>query len=278
MRNARLSAFVFAALALAATPVAAAPYSFFNGFETDTAGWTNATRVASGTGGITSSTGGFHATSSTTAFTTFGGYNFGAGNAVPTAFQEYITSIDIFLDVNAGFADNTRFDFSSAINNSLGTHLSDFIFNAGFYGSSDLTGPGAGTNRFVVSASNNSQPGSAFAKNPARAPIAISTTGWYTFQTHFYNDGGVLEAAMSIFDASDTLVGPAWILSNPAHLIAGVGGNRYGWFDYNQIPNLAFDNSSLTTVDAAAVPEPASLTLLGLGLAAGVRRRFKRSA
>ena len=42
--------------------------------------------------------------------------------------------------------------------------------------------------------------------------------------------------------------------------IATVGGNRYGWFDYNQFPTLAFDNASLTIV-----PEPTGITLLGLG-------------
>jgi hypothetical protein len=71
-------------------------------------------------------------------------------------------------------------------------HRRDFIFNGGFYNSADLDSPGAGTNRFIISASNNSQPSNAYAKNPARDPIAIDDTGWYTFEHHFYNDGGVL--------------------------------------------------------------------------------------
>ncbi len=146
---------------------------YSNGFETNITDWDafggsfNATRVASGTNGITSASGGFHAENSASGSASrWGGYNFGAGNAVPTAFQEYTTSVDIFLNVAGGWSNDTRFDFSSAINNAGGTHLRDFIFNAGFYNSLDLTGPGAGTDRFVISASNNSQPGSAFAKNP----------------------------------------------------------------------------------------------------------------
>ncbi|MGZ8289551.1 MAG: hypothetical protein ACXWU7_10215, partial [Telluria sp.] len=35
---------------------------YFNGFETDIAGWMTPTRVSSGTGGIASSSGAFHAT------------------------------------------------------------------------------------------------------------------------------------------------------------------------------------------------------------------------
>jgi hypothetical protein len=248
-----------------------------NGFETDLGDWTGGgiARVGSGTGGIPSASGSFHAvTGSTGAFTRWGGYNYGAGNAVPTAFQEFETSIDIYLNIAGGWANNTRFDFSSAINNALGTHRRDFVFNAGFY--NDATGPGAGTDRFVISASNNSQPGSAFAKNPARSPIAISSTGWYTFQHHFYDNAGTLAVDMEILDSSNTLVG-SWTLSDPTDLIAGIGGNRYGWFDFNEFSTLAIDNARLETIDAAAVPEPAGLTLVGLGLLGVAAARRRRS-
>ncbi len=270
-----------ATLNLASPAFAGVLYS--NGFETNTNGWNvfggslDANRVASGTNGITSASGAFHAENNPTAAGNWGGYNFGAGNAVPTAFQEYWTSADIFLNVNGGFANDSKFDFNSAIDNSVGTFLRDFIFNGGFYNSSDLTGPGAGTNRFVISASNNSQPGSAFAKNPARSPIAISATGWYTFEDHFFDNAGVLADTMSIFDGAHALVG-SWTLSDPTDLIAGVGGNRYGWFDFNQLNVLAFDNTQLRVADAAtAVPEPATIVLFGAALAGlgALRRRRK---
>jgi hypothetical protein len=247
---------------------------YSNGFETDIVDWDafggpfNATRVASGTNGITSASGGFHAESSAAGSASrWGGYNFGAGNAVATAFQEYKTSVDIFLNVG-GLANGSRFDFDSAINNSAGTFLRDFVFNAGYYDSTDVTGPGAGTNRFVISASNNSQPGSAYAKNPARSPIAIDSAGWYTFENHFYNDGGFLAVDMSILDSGDTVVG-SWTV-NTTDLIGSVGGNRYGWFDFNELPVLAFDNASLTVV-----PEPATALfgLLLMGVAVKGRKR-----
>ncbi len=263
-----LSLPALALLTLTGSAFASAPY--FNGFETNTTDWdAQLTRVASGTGGVTSATGSFHGqiNPNGTAFTRWDGYNYGAGNAVPTVFQEYSTSIDIYLDVAGGWANNTCFDFSSAINNAAGTHRADFIFNGGFYNDTDGS-PGSGTNRFIVSASYNSQPGSAFAKNPGFSPIAISTTGWYTFEHHFYQNGfGQLSVDMSIYNSANTLVN-MWgrSLADP---IASIGGNRYGWFDFNQFSALTVDNARLDLV-----PAPSALALLGLGgLIAGRRRR-----
>lgn len=259
---------------------ASATVIYSNGFESDISDWDafggsfNASRVASGTNGITSASGNYHAVNSASGSASrWGGYNFGAGNAVPTAFQDYTTSIDIFLNPEAGWANNTRFDFSSAINNAAGIHLRDFIFNAGFYNDTDGS-PGSGSNRFVISASNNSQPGSAYAKNPARAPIAIYTTGWYTFENHFYDNAGVLAVDMSIFDSSNNLVN-TWTI-NTSDSISGVGGNRYGWFAYNQFPTLAFDNAELRT-NAAPTPDGGTtLVLLGCALTGlgALRRKF----
>jgi hypothetical protein len=261
-----------AALNMAA-PSASAVVIYSNGFETDATDWqAPAARVASGSNGITSASGSFHAEANGAPFSRWGGYNYGAGNNVPTVFKEYTSSLDIYLDVAGGAANDTRFDFDSAVSNSAGAFLRDFIFNAGFYNSADVTGPGAGTDRFVISASNNTQPGSAFAKNPGRDPIAISTTGWYTFEHHFYESAGLLNVDMTITDSSNNLVHSWTMGANPLltqDAIGTVGGNRYGWFDHNGFSVMAFDNASLDVV-----PEPTGLALLGLsGAALGLRRR-----
>ena len=283
MRHVTLSTSVLALSVMSATSLmvlarpAMAATVYSNGFETNITDWDafggsyNATRVASGTNGITSASGGFYAQSSAAGSASrWGGYNYGAGNNVPTVFQEYTTSVDVYLNVGGGWADNTRFDFSSAINTAAGGHLRDFIFNAGFYGSTDVTGPGGGTDRFVISASNGSQPNNAYAKDPGRNPIAISTTGWYTFEHHFYNNGGTLAVDMKILNASNVLLN-TWTLSSPSDLIGGVGGNRYGWFALNQFSVLGFDNALLET---AAIPAPGAAALIGLaGLVATRRRR-----
>ncbi len=253
------------ALAAAASPQAFAATLYSQGFEGgDTTGWVSApTPVTSGTSGITAASGSYYAKAVQDNYTNWGTYN-NSNGGLTNAFVPYTTSIDIYLNVDGGFTNDTRFDFTSAINDSTGAFHRDFIFNAGFY--NDATGPGASSNRFVISTGNNSQPGSAYAKDPGHDPIAISTTGWYTFQWDFTNDGGVLAVVMSILDSGDSIV-HQWTLSDATDLIGGIGGNRYGWFDYNQFEFLAIDNATLTT-NPSEVPLPATLPLFASGLGA----------
>jgi len=224
--------------------------AFFNGFENNTEGWVDfggsVSRVASGTNGITSADGDWHAeivvgvSNLDTAFTRWGGYNsqFPPGG--------YSTSIDIYLDVDGGFVNDTRFDWTSAINNPDGDHRRDFAFNGGFYDDDDGS-PGSGLNRFVFTASNNCFRPDSWPKNPARDPIAITSSGWYTFQHRFYDSGGrVLAVDLSIIDSFGNVV-QTWTLSDPTDIIGDtVGGNRYGWFASIEFPFLAIDNSLRT--------------------------------
>jgi hypothetical protein len=218
---------------------------FFNGFETDISGWDafggsyNAVRVMSGSNGISSSTGNWHAEVGSAA-TNWGGYNseFPAGG--------YITSVDVYLDVDGGFANDTRFDWTSAINGPDGNHRRDFVFNGGFYNDDDGS-PGSGQSRFIFSASNNAGRANSYPKNPGRDPIAVTSSGWYTFQHRFYDvGGGVLAVDLSILDSLGSAI-HSWTLSDASDIIGStVGGNRYGWFAANEFPFLAIDNSYRT--------------------------------
>lgn len=232
-------AFACAAFAVAASASTASAQTYHDGFEEDPTTWVGADRVATGTNDIDASAGDFYGTPTPDApstFTRFGGYNV----AFPS--HGFDTSVDIYLNVEGGFANGTKLDYTAAISTPANAHRRDFIFNLGFY--DDATGPGADTDRFVVSASNNSG-GSADPKNPARNPIAISTTGWYTFKHEFRKTAGdVLTVRLAIIDSLGAEVG-SWTLSDASDVIGvTVGGNRYGWFPVNQFgASLYFDES-----------------------------------
>jgi hypothetical protein len=227
-------------LAVGFTGVATAntPTPFFQGFETDTSGWDPPiVRVASGTNGIPSASGSWHAEAGD-AFTRFAGY----ANEFPAG--GYTTAVDIYLDTASGAANDTRFDWDVASSNTATPpqHRRDFVFNGGYYNDSDATGSGP---RYVISASTNAGRSGAFPKNPGGDPFTITTTGWYTFQHTFRDNGGVLAVDLSILDASGAVL-HTWTLSDPSDVIGTtVGGNRYGWIATNEFPFLAIDNSRL---------------------------------
>src|SRR5438034_4605950 len=226
----------------AASPAVA---TFSQGFETDTAGWFSVTRVPSGTHGVPSAAGTHHAEDNGGAFTRWGGYSatFPVGG--------YTTSVDVYLDISppymngslTPYANDTRFDWSSAISTPQCAHRRDFVFNAGFYTDTDTTGTGP---RFVISASNNATRSGAFPKNPGRMPYTIIAEGWYTFEHRFRDNGfGVLAVDLTIKNAAGVPL-MMWTLSDPSDVIGTmVGGNRYGWFAQDEFPFLAFDTSIL---------------------------------
>ena len=221
--------------------VTAAPYPtpYLNGFEnasdvtplpstSDTDTMFGLTRVASGTNGVTSADGSWHATAplnttDASLFTRLGGYQsvFPAGG--------FSVSVDIYLDTANAGPTTSQLDWSAAISNASGAHLRDFAFSIG----------GNGAGGYLMSASNNT-PG--WPGNPARDPYTITTTGWYTFKHVFRDNAGVLAVDMQVLDAAGTLL-KSWTLSNPADTIpANVGGNRYAWLVTNEYPDLPLDN------------------------------------
>lgn len=233
---------VVAGMILAAVTVTFA--AFFQSFETDTAGWTGATRVPTLTHGVPSKTGAFHAEAPHNRPFTFWG---GASQTFPPG--GYTTSVDIYLDIlppymnGTPYANDTRFDWTSAIGTPQCNHRRDFVFNAGFYDDIDATGAGP---RFVISASNNAGRPNSFPKNPGRTPYTINLEGWYTFEHRFRDNGaGVLAVDLTIKNAAGVPL-MTWTLSDPSDVIgATVGGNQYGWFAQNEFPFLGFDTSML---------------------------------
>jgi hypothetical protein len=268
MRTKKKTCLVAAAMILAAVSVAFA--AFFQGFEVNTAGWTGATRVMTGNNGVVTKTGAFHAEDQNLNGLTF---TFWGGDSKTFPPGGYTTSVDIYLDIIApymngnltGYANDTRFDWSSAIGTPGCDHRRDFVFNAGFYTDMDSTGAGP---RFVISASNNAGRGSSFPKNPGRMPYTINVEGWYTFEHTFRDNGfGVLAVDLKIKNALGVTL-MTWTLSDPSDVIGvTVGGNQYGWFVQNEFsPALAFDTSALIGFQDFCAP-PASTA--GLKVTAG---------
>src|SRR5688572_477210 len=242
----------------------APPGPYFNGFEQNTNGWSafsggtisrEASFYSNNGGyadGITSATGSYHArlgidpNPSTCAsgggdqpvftgpFTNWGGYS---SIFPPGGYQ---TRVDVYLDVDWAMTQiDKRFDWSSAINNTSGSHRRDFVFNVG-------TEPSG----FVISGSNNATRCGAFPANPLRTPIHIAASGWYTFEHTFTGvSGSPLTVVMRVIHKSTSAVLGTWALSDPSDIIdVTVGGNRYGWFVQNEIDDLAIDNSERTGI------------------------------
>jgi hypothetical protein len=267
----------------------APPGPYFNGFESNTSNWFDTSN--GGNGSITrqqsgytnagqyadlvsSASGAWHARLSGDPcvvpastcygpFTRWGGYNqtFPIGG--------YRTQVDVYLDVGwAATHPDARFDFSSAINMSDGTFLRDFVFNAGTNRTSDTANgfsPG-----FFINASTNATRSGAFPENPCpnpgpsstppnpcRTPVHITTSGWYTFRHTFEDDGGFLAVNFAIFPLGNSTSVASWTIHS-GDAMSTVGGNRYGWFVNEEIPDLAIDNSQRTGLNIGLTPATAT--------------------
>ncbi|MBK7876546.1 MAG: HYR domain-containing protein [Planctomycetes bacterium] len=197
-------------------------------------------RVPSGTNGVSSYAGGWHADLDSTqiptapndftgAFSRLGGYS----SAFGTGFR---TRVAVYVDLNdpAVLANTYGWDLSSAANNQSGGHRRDFVFHT----ASDASG------NVLVGGSNNS----GFTRRNDLATInhyTITTSGWYVFEADFRDHAGVLAVDLNLRDASDTLL---WTETreDPSDLIAtAVGGNRYLWFTFLETTHLAIDETQL---------------------------------
>jgi hypothetical protein len=253
MRPSRSLFIALAALVtlLVAGPGSAAP-GFNQDFEINTSGWNDfggsldAVRVPSGTNGVPSSTGSFHAESNTSsgAAGRMGGY---VCCFPPTGFT---VSVDVYLDFALADGVDRRFNFTVALNGTTCAHLSDFVTSLG-------TRPGV-PGEWIASASQNC-PG--WPSNPGRNAQPITTgTGWYTLKYIFKNEAGLLDVDVEIKNSSAVTVAYFDVSTdyNPGSglvpiPITIVSGHRYAWFcspepgaGYEALPFIAFDNSKVS--------------------------------
>jgi len=253
---------VMATLAVAWVAADAPPGPYFNGFETDTAGWFNfsgatITRVPSGSvstyaNGVAAATGNYYARlgkdpspdsctfGGGTAPIYYGPYTKWGGYSAIFPPGGYQTGVDIYLDVTyAQSHPDTRFDWSSAISDASGGFRRDFVFNVG----TDPLG-------FVISGGNNATRCGANPADPGHTPIHIAVSGWYTFKHTFTGvPDGPLVATLQVMPSGTNVPLGTWVRSDPSDIIGvTVGGNRYGWFVQNEFDGLAIDNSFRTGI------------------------------
>jgi hypothetical protein len=202
-------------------------------------GWNAAnssvTRVTSGTNGITSAGGAYHlsidpaASPTTGAFTRLGGSRkcFGGG---------FSASMDVYMDLSDPrvIANTYGWDNTGAIHDNNGMYLRDFIFHT----ASNASG------HILVGAGNNTG-GTRRTDLAMFANYEITSSGWYTFKRIYRAQAGALAVDFEVRNAGGSLL---WTttLSNPADLIANVGGNRSLWFIFLETGKLAVDNCRVT--------------------------------
>ena len=220
---------------------------FDQGFESNTDEWYDVslpygtvTRVSSGTDGIPSSDGSWHAklgedaTNETGPFTRFGVYQ--------TVFSGGFTSyVDIYLDVN--MPDGEGFDFSTAVNGQDGNHRRDFIWHV-------VKVAGLG---LLVNEDNNSygSPNAGVVQSANGGNYyTVPASGWYTFKTVFRDDADVLAVDFELYDPTGALVHTN-TRSDASDVISTiVEGNRYGWFPFIDVTaEIHVDETSLEYVN-----------------------------
>jgi hypothetical protein len=267
-RTRRFGALLFAAALLMSLPSVAfadpPPGPYFNGFETNLDSWFNysgatITRELSSSGttaayapSVMSATGNWHARLSIdpspdsctfgggTAPIYYGPYTKFGGYSSVFPLGGYSTGVDIYLDVPYAIAhQDTRFDWSSAINDTSGNFRRDFVFNVG----TNALG-------FVITGGNNATRCGANPADPGHSPVEVSVSGWYTFEHTFSGlPGSPLVVTLRLINKTTSATVGTWVRSDPTDIIGTtVGGNRYGWFVQNEFDGLAIDNSFRTGV------------------------------
>jgi hypothetical protein len=223
------------------------------GFEGDDGGWLDnddlagygyLSRVPSGSGGIASASGGFHAIAEgfeddCPAYQT----------SVPSCFYgpfsrfdmyryawpgTWTAEVDVYLD--PAWAAGEGFDYSVAAAGTDGTHQRDFIFHI----AKDIS-----TGDLLVGASNNTN----FAPRQDLESIdhyTVTTAGWYTLQHVYRDQGGTLAVDLNLLDSGGNVLSTETRNDASDLIPAEVGGNFYAWFTHVAVDGgIAIDDHRL---------------------------------
>jgi hypothetical protein len=210
------------------------------GFEIGTDGWFDTTsswygyvnQVPSGTSGITSSQGNYHAVfegdTDSGPFSRFDGYRY-------TWPGTWVAEIDVYLDPT--WDSGQGFDYSVAASGSDENHQRDYIFHV----TKDTS-----TGSLFVAGSNNTN----FAPREDLENInhyEVMDANWYTFQHVFYEQSGALAVDLNLLDANGDLLFTETRYNTVDQIPEEVGGNRYCWFTFiNVSGGIPVDEHQLT--------------------------------
>jgi hypothetical protein len=110
--------------------------------------------------------------------------------------------------------------------------------------------------------------------------VTITQSGWYTFKTTFENANGEVANTLSVSDSGGSVLGSAY--NDPtaygSHTPldwSDLQGTNYGDWTTVWQDGFAGDTLGIDNVEVGTVPEPATLSLLGLGIPLLLKRRRK---
>jgi hypothetical protein len=236
---------------------------------TRAATWRNATRVTSGSDGITSYNGVAHAhIMFTDLWPGSGPWSAGTfhGGPMTGTWQDCTVQLAMYIDMSdPNITDGQwSFEIDQAISSTMGSYAQGCIIHGG-------NDPNTDTVVFAQDGNSYGYPdgyvGGVWLRG-AKPHYEASATGWYVLEWDLYDDGtGALYCDSGVYDPSGTYHNlTTWGIGNTSNR----AGHAQQWTcSIHGMDYLIVDDSQVFGV----IPEPASLALLGLGGLALLRRR-----